>query len=138
MSKTQYLLTVIQDLSNKIREIKEKEFQTTKYQDIPLSFFHYINAINSLHNPTFLELSNKLKLSKPSITVAVNKLIEREFAKKTQSEEDGRVFHIALTDKGKALAKASENAQLKVVDYISEKLSAEEVDDLVVLLTKIS
>ena len=138
MQKTQYLLQVVQGLSDKIREIKEEEFCTTGYQDIPISYFQYINAINSLHNPTFVELAEKLNLSKPSITVMINKLIEQDYVKKRRSDNDGRAFNIALTEKGKTLVLASERAQLKVVDHISDRLSNEEIEALTTLLTKIS
>lgn len=138
MEKGILLLNVIQNLSNKIREIKEREFQQTDYQDLSVASIHYINVISSMHNPTFVELANKLGFSKPSVTIMINKLLEMGYVQKTRSHEDGRVFYIALTEKGKKIAKAYDDAHYKVVEHITAKLSSEEIDTLIALLTKIS
>lgn len=138
MDKSVFLLTVIQNLSNKIRKIKEQAFRQADYQDLSAASIHYINVISTIHNPTFAELANQLGLSKPSVTLMINKLHEKGYVQKTQSHEDGRVYYISLTEKGKTIATAYNDAQHKVVEHIATRLNHEEIDTLIALLTKIS
>lgn len=138
MEKGVLLLQVIQNLSNTIREIKEREFHVADYQNLSVASMHYINVISQMHNPTFVELANKLGFSKPSVTIMVNKLLDMGYVEKNRSHEDGRVFYISLTEKGKNIAKAFNDAQYKVVEHVATKLRDEEIDTLIALLTKIS
>ncbi|MGD9212929.1 MAG: MarR family transcriptional regulator [Desulfobacteraceae bacterium] len=138
MKKSTLLLSVIQTLSKKIRQIKEQEFQQFDYQDLSAASIHYIDVISTMHNPTFVELANKLGLSKPSVTIMINKLIEKGYLQKTRSHEDGRVFYITLTEQGRSIANALNDAHHKVVEHISTRLSGREIETLIALLTKIS
>ncbi len=138
MDKSVFLLTVFQDLSSKIHEIKEQAFRRSDCQDLSVANLHYIDVISTLHNPTFVELAKKLGLSKPSVTIMVNKLLEKGYVQKTRSPDDGRVFYITLTAKGRKIATSYHEAQQKVVEYISSKLTPKDVETLIVLLTKIS
>ena len=138
MEKSVLLLTVIQNLSNTIREIKEHEFRRTEYQDLSAASIHYIDVMSTMHHPTSVELADKLGLSKPSVTIMVSKLVENGYVQKTRSHEDGRVFYLALTEKGKTIANAYHEAHYKVVEHISSRLSLEEIETLIALLTKIS
>ena len=54
-----------------------------------------------------------------------------------RSPEDGRVFFIYLTPKGKTIARAEESTQIRCVERITESLTDEELDQLITLLNKI-
>lgn len=138
MKKSVLLLAVIQNLSNKIREIKDHQFRQTAYQDLSAASIHYIDVISTMHHPTSVELADKLGLSKPSVTIMVNKLVEKGYVQKTRSHEDGRVFYLDLTETGKTIARAYHKAHYKVVEHIYSRLSREEIETLIALLTKIS
>ncbi len=97
----------------------------------------HLEAVRALGNPNLVELAGKLGLSKPSITAIVEKLSEKGFVKKTQSDEDRRSFHLHLTAKGEKVARRHDEIHVRIADMLSKGLSKEELDHLVLLLNKV-
>ncbi|MBP7584885.1 MAG: MarR family transcriptional regulator [Spirochaetes bacterium] len=98
---------------------------------------NYLEAVKSLGNPNLVELAGRLGLSKPSITAIVEKLSERGFVKKTQSDEDRRSFHLHLTPKGEKVARRHDEIHVRIADMLSKGLSKDELDRLVFLLNRV-
>ena len=138
MDKATLLYTTIQNLSSRIRSIKEQALRSPAYQDLSLAAIHYLHTIDGMKDPTFVELADRLGYSKPSVTVMVSKLIDRGFVRKTRSREDGRVYYLSLTTAGAEITAAYEAAQAQVVEHITSKLDSDEIDRLIRLLDKIS
>jgi DNA-binding MarR family transcriptional regulator len=69
--------------------------------------------------------------------VAVDKMIERDYVFKVQSDEDRRSAHIHLTEKGKLINQMHDYAHKRIAEYIRTKLSTEEEECLVRVLKKV-
>jgi DNA-binding MarR family transcriptional regulator len=54
-----------------------------------------------------------------------------------KSSEDGRVIFIRLTEKGQMIARAEENALIKVIEKIADSLDEKEIATLIKILEKI-
>ncbi len=98
---------------------------------------HYLETIYVLNNPNITELAKSLKLSKPTVKVAVDKLIERDFLYKIQSDEDRRSAHLHLSEKGKLINQMHDYSHKRIAESFSRKLNREELEILVGLLNKI-
>jgi DNA-binding MarR family transcriptional regulator len=59
----------------------------------------YLNVIANVENCTVSRLSELMQITKSGATLKVNELVKHGFVEKTQSAEDGRVFHLTLTPK---------------------------------------
>jgi DNA-binding MarR family transcriptional regulator len=117
-----------------MEEASKKQFNLSHLTHTQL---HYLENINSLGNPNITELAIQLKLSKPTVKVAVDWLIEKEYVFKVQSDEDRRSAHIHLTEKGKLINQMHDYAHKRIAELLSKKLNSKELDDLVVLLNKV-
>jgi len=137
MNQTEELFNVIQSISRKLRDIKEQEIENIKIKDFSLSSFKYIEAIYKMKSTTFIEMAKELKLSKPTVTIMVNKLIEKGFIQKTKSSKDGRVYYLNLTEKGQKIIESYEKIYKKFSERIAELFDKEEMDTLISLLKKI-
>jgi len=78
-----------------------------------------------------------LKLSKPSVTAIVDKLANKGYIEKFQSDEDRRSFHVHLSDKGKKLVEMHERAHEKIAELFRKNLDHKELKTLVSLLNKV-
>jgi DNA-binding MarR family transcriptional regulator len=78
-----------------------------------------------------------LKLSKPTVKVAVDKLMAKDYIFKVQSDEDRRSAHLHLTEKGKLISHMHDYAHKRIAESLSKKLSREELSVLVDLLNKV-
>lgn len=98
-----------------------------------------LDVIRHLGRPSFTELLNELpiKITKASLSVAVDKLIQRGFLKKTRSEDDRRVYYIELTPKGLEIFDAFNRTFDEVGKRIRSVLTPEEAEQLINILKKI-
>jgi DNA-binding MarR family transcriptional regulator len=78
-----------------------------------------------------------MKLTKPTITVLVDKLIEKELVYKVQSDADRRNTHLHLTERGKLINQMHEYAHRRMAEEIDKKVNREEMTQLLRLLEKI-
>jgi DNA-binding MarR family transcriptional regulator len=58
-----------------------------------------LDVIYSLHEPTIVEYARYMKISQPNATYKINQLIDKGYLVKVQDENDGRVYHLRVTDK---------------------------------------
>jgi len=69
----------------------------------------------------------------PNVSRILNKMVDKGLVRKERQQDDQRVVHIALTEKGRRLHK---QADLKISGH-NLKLSPQECQTLIALLMKI-
>jgi DNA-binding MarR family transcriptional regulator len=128
---------IISKLSAYMAHMEELAREQYQFKDLTLTQMHYLEMISELENPNLTELAAAMKLTKPTITVLVDKLIEKELAYKVKSDADRRSTHLHLTEKGKLINQMHEYAHLRMAREIEEKITPEEKGELTRLLDKI-
>jgi len=131
------LIEIVSRLSNLIGRTEETAKEQFNLLNLTITQMHYMETINILDNPNITELALQLKLSKPTVKVAVDRLIERDYVYKIQSDEDRRSAHLHLTEKGKLINKMHDYAHKQIAESFTRKLNSEELETLVGLLTKV-
>ncbi len=97
----------------------------------------YLETISRLGNPNITELSAALRLTKPTVKVAVDRLIGRELVFKVRSDADRRSAHLHLTEKGRLINQMHEYAHERIAETIAATLDKEELECLLKLLSKV-
>jgi len=138
MKEAERLFTAIQKLADKITDLKKSVTQVSNYQDISVASLHYLDAIDKLNTPTLVELSEELQLSKPSVTIMVNKMIASGHVIKEKHPEDSRSVILTLSDKGHEVVSRCRDAFKHLAVDATTRLTPEEMNILIVLLNKIS
>lgn len=105
--------------------------------DLQLNQLHYLKIIDRTVDMTFGKFAEILKVTKPSVTEIVNKLIKLDVVVKTQCTRDKRIFYIKLTEKGRNIARLPFLAEQRVVDIIYNALDDEEIDTFIKLIKKL-
>jgi DNA-binding MarR family transcriptional regulator len=85
----------VKNLNKNLSGSELKRFSTNDY--------YYLTAIYYLGKPNFSQIANELGLTKPAITVLIQKLIKMGLIEKIQSDNDKRVYYVNLTDKGEKI-----------------------------------
>ena len=91
-----------------------------------------------LGNPNITELASEMQITKPTVTVGIDKLIERDYVYKVQSDDDRRNSHLHLTDKGRQINDMHIYAHERFSELIKETLEPHEIDTLVQILEKLT
>ena len=136
--KEDYILTdIITILTTKIAKIEEEALAESRFSELTGKQMHYLEAISNLNNPNLGELATKLNLSKPSITAIIDKFEEKEFIRKVKSDEDRRVSHIHMAERGKEIEKVHSKIHMRISNIFTSKLTKNELKSLINLLSKI-
>lgn len=131
------MVDLVSRLSSMLAQTEESAKEKFDLIGLTLTQMHYLETINVLHNPNLTELAMTLKLSKPTVKVALDKLVEKDYVFRVQSDEDRRSAHLHLTDKGKQINKIHELAHQSIAGSICKMLTREEQQLLIELLDKV-
>jgi DNA-binding MarR family transcriptional regulator len=131
------LSDTISKLSNLIVHTEEAAREQFNMLNLTHTQMQYMETINLLDNPNITELAAILRLTKPTVKVAVDKLIERDFVFKIKSDEDRRSAHLHLTEKGKLINQMHDYAHKMISESITRKLDEQETLALITLLEKV-
>jgi DNA-binding MarR family transcriptional regulator len=131
------LVEAIANLSRQIGHLEEAAKDQFNFKELTLTQMNYLESISQLGNPNLTELANEMHLTKPTVKVAVDKLIEKGFIYRVQSDEDRRSAHFHLTVKGKLINHTHDFAHKQMAEEITRKLDTTEVGLLGMLLEKV-
>jgi len=124
-------------LSAYMGRMEEEAKEQFNFKDLTVTQMHYLEMISELENPNLTELALAMKLTKPTVTVLVDKLIDKEFIYKVQSDADRRSTHLHLTERGKLINQMHDYAHRRMVEEMERKINTEEAIQLSDLLEKI-
>jgi DNA-binding MarR family transcriptional regulator len=127
----------IEILSQLVAELESQAMQQAEFGELSMRQVLYLQTISEMSRPTFGEVAEHLKVSKPSVTAIVNKLIQKGHVRKEQSSEDRRTFHIVLTDKGKEFARIHQAVHQQMAQFFTKHLDEAELQQLTSLLEKV-
>jgi len=129
---------------NSVRKLNElsKECNLDLADDLGMSKLqlnqlHYLKIINRIVGLTFSQFAEILKVTKPSVTEIVNKLIKLDCVEKVRSMNDGRIYFIELTEKGRNIAQVATLAEERLVDIILQRLNEIDINTFVSLVRKL-
>ncbi len=137
MSSNPYTLQkLIEMLSQSMEQNEQKVIQQSEFASLSMSKIHYLDTISHLERPTISQLAKKLGVSKPSVTLTVDALQDLEYVKKVKSDQDLRVHHIHLTEKGKKIVTLHDAIHMGYAKYFENALTKKELAIFVSLLNK--
>ena len=118
------------------RDITKVEELILQKSDPGLSIaeVHLIEAVRNGRDSmrTVSELASDLRITVPSVTVAVNKLVQKGYVLKEQNHEDRRSVWVALTRDGETIYRLNRYVHYKLVRQAASELSADDKEALIV------
>ena len=124
-------------LSAYMGRMEEEAKEQFNFKELTITQMHYLEMISELENPNMSELAAAMKLTKPTVTVLVDKLIEKELIYKVRSDADRRSTHLHLTERGKLINQMHDFAHRRMTEEIVKKINTDEANQLTNLLEKI-
>jgi len=132
------IVSIISKLSQNLGEMEELAREQLNIKELTTAQMHYLEVINEMSNPNITELATEMRLTKPTVTVALDKLILKGYVTKIQSDEDRRSSHLHLTKKGMQINQMHERAHTQFAELMEEMLEPNELEELTVLLEKLT
>jgi DNA-binding MarR family transcriptional regulator len=131
------LIEFVDTLDQSLKKLQREVGDGSGFTKLTINQLHYIDAIHALGEPTISEIAEKLRITKASVTIGVNKLIRLGYIEKQQSAIDRRVFHVHLTDKAQGLIQVRFQALRHYGEFVRAALSEEEAQQFQLTLAKI-
>ena len=131
------LTEMVARLSSLMGQMEDAARAQYNLSSLTLTQMHYLEVISMLNNPNMTELAFALRLTKPTVKVAIDKLIRKDYVIKIQSDEDRRSAHLHLTVKGKLINQMHDYAHRRIAEFMDARLTQEEQDEIIRLLEKI-
>ena len=119
----------INNINSILSNEEKKQFNITDY--------YYLTTIYSMNNPNLGEVAEKLKLTKPAISALVKRLTKHELIKKIQSDEDGRIYYIEVTERGRKIIEGDNAVYSQLTNLIGKIISDDQLKELDCLLDEI-
>ncbi len=131
------LFEIVDFISSSTKDNKEAVLSEDEFSKLTIKQYFYLDLISRMENPTFTDLADRLKITKPSVSAIVNKLIEKGYVVKEQSEDDQRSYNLFLSDKGRSLIDAENKIYRAFALHIRTTLNREELEQFTHILQKI-
>jgi len=96
--------------------------------DLSISELHMLDAISKggTRGLIISDIAQKLEITLPSVTVAINKMVKKGYVQKLRSQKDGRVIHVILTRQGQRISMAHRYFHEQMVRSVAGTISPEE------------
>jgi DNA-binding MarR family transcriptional regulator len=127
----------IEIITKKISYYERRVLEKTELSSLSGTQLLYIGKIYHSGSPTITELSEELSVSKPSVSVIVDKLLQKGFVDKRKSDSDGRSYRLHLTKSGRRCAVFHDSIYGRFASKVKKILDGKELDQLISLLGKI-
>ena len=79
---------------------EEEVWSKSEFTDLTFKQLAYIQVIGLLHNPTLSEIAEANRVSRPTATVSIDRLQQKGYVVRVQSDTDKRSAHVHLASKG--------------------------------------
>ena len=116
----------------KINKLEEGILHSVSGMDLSINEMHLLEAVGEKkpEGIPLYELAQRMDVSPPSVTVAINKLSKKGFVVKSKSEKDKRSVIVELTRMGKKMNAAHRYFHEQMVRDIDKLLTPGERDGL--------
>ena len=118
------------EIYRNIEILEESELKKSRL-NLSISEIHLIELIAKAGGGmTVSEIAERLKVTRPSVTVAVNKLVQKGYCEKRRRENDGRAVAVALTKAGRKGEAFHARCHRSMIRAISDDLTETEKEEL--------
>jgi len=96
------------------------------FSDLSIAELHTLNAIGPYEARTMTETANILGITVGTLTVAIDRLVKKEYVERQRDTKDRRIVRISLTRQGKLAYRMHSKFHRVLVKRIMDPLSEEE------------
>lgn len=121
-----------------VLKFEEESIKKNGRHNLTISEYHLIECIgDDDKGKTISDVAQEQGVTMSTVTVAINKLLEKGYVRKVKSREDGRVTYVSLTRSGKCARKGHSEFHRLMVERMTEDLTDEEREVLLGCMYKL-
>ncbi len=123
-----------------ILKIEEQTLKADRSINLSINELHLIESVGKADSQgrSISDIAADLGIARPSVTVSINKLVEKGYVRKRKDDADGRMVYVMLTDEGSRVNHVHHYFHQQMVRDISKSMNEPERDVLLSGLTKLN
>ena len=118
---------LVTETFNEILKVEERSIKLATENTLSLTEVHTLEAIGCGAGKSMTEVAAKLKITVSTLTISVNRLVNKGYVGRFRTAEDRRVVKVQLTPEGIAVVKSHEQFHNRMIHAMVETLSKDEV-----------
>lgn len=126
MAAAEQLNNFLVDLFGRVNKIEERAMTAGLGNAISITEIHIIEKIGQLEPVRMSEVAKSIGVTLATLTVACDKLENKNLIRRSRSESDRRVVNVSLTDKGRAAFEYHKAFHARMVSSVMDTLSPEQ------------
>jgi DNA-binding MarR family transcriptional regulator len=111
------------DIFDKILVTEEKALRKGNFRDLSVAEMHTLEGIGLYGSRTMSETAATLGITTGTLTVAIDRLVRKNYVDRNRDPADRRVVRIELTHKGKLAYRMHNKFHTLLVDRLTNPLS---------------
>jgi DNA-binding MarR family transcriptional regulator len=134
------LNSMLMQVYHNILRVEEEFLQKNHRISLTIREMHLIECVglNGDDGKTLSEIADYLRVARPSVTVAVNKLERKGYLTKNSCDKDGRVIHVTLTREGRKVYLYHNRYHMSMIHEIENEFGEEEQAVLIRVIAKLN
>lgn len=126
-NKKRSMNELLVNLFNHVMNMEADAVITEQYRDITNNDMHIIEAIGIETPRNMSEIAHRLRVTVSTLTINMNGLEKKGYICRQRSQQDKRVVHVTLTDKGKKAFYHHRDFHKKMIKAMVKDLSEQEM-----------
>ncbi len=134
------LNSILVEVYHNILHLEEQALKKANGISLSISEMHLLEAVGKgdENGRSISEIADDLNITRPSATIAVNKLEKKGYLEKLNCKDDGRVVRVHLTREGKVVDRYHQYYHKNMVREISSDFTEEEKTYLLKAIYKLN
>lgn len=121
------------DVFNYILNIEEQAIKEMGVR-LSMSEIHVIEAIHNVQPPTVTNVSNKLLITPGTLSISIDRLVNKGYVQRYQEGNDRRKVFLRLTQKGEEAKRAHDLFHEELIEKVIKDMKIEEKGELLIAL----
>lgn len=132
-----YMLT---EIYHNIMRVEEEFLQKNSRIDLTIREMHLIECVgmDQGNGKTLSDIADYLKVARPTVTVAVNKLEKKGYLKKNSCSSDGRVVRVTLTREGRKVDMYHKRYHMLMIHELEDEFDEGEREGLLRVVRRLN
>lgn len=134
------LNSMLVEVYHNILRVEEQFLRNNKRINLTIREMHLIECVgmDKQNGKTVSEIAEYLKIARPSVTVAVNKLEKKGYLEKHGCETDGRIVRVYLSREGRKVDAYHKQYHMNMVHEIQKGFDTTEQEYLIRIIAELN
>jgi DNA-binding MarR family transcriptional regulator len=132
------LNNILVDLFNDILSIEENSLRRDEFSDLSIRDFHIIEQIIKLGRTNMSALAKVVRVTKGTLTVAIDQLVRKGYVKRDRKSTDRRIVEVWPTEKAIAADVNHQKFHKDMIDAVLDILDSNELEVLESAFSKLN